>query len=65
MLKWEEEAKKEWAKVEGVKVMGVYTPSIPWNRAWLMETDSIDKLFASNISPPRDNIRNTNMVILS
>ena len=34
MLKWEEKAKKEWAKVEGVKVMGVYNPSIPWNRAW-------------------------------
>ena len=63
MYKWEEEAKKHWAKVEGVIIMGVYTPSIPWNRAWLMETDSIDKLFAN--SPGRtDNLRNTDMVIL-
>jgi len=63
LYKWEEEAKKQWAKVDGVKVLGIYTPSIPWNRAWLMETDSIDKLFAN--SPGRtDNIRNTDMVIL-
>jgi hypothetical protein len=66
MLKWEEKAKKEWKKVEGVKVLGVYDPvNIPWNRAWLMETDSMDKIMTSGIGPGRDNIRNTSMVILS
>jgi len=60
---WEEEQKKMWAKVEGVKVWGIYTPTIPWNRAWLMETDSIDKLFEHS-GPRTENIRNTDMVIL-
>jgi hypothetical protein len=60
---WEEQQKKHWAKVEGVKLLGIYTPSIPWNRAWLMETDSVDKLLA-NSGQRTDKIRNTDMVIL-
>ena len=60
---WEEKQKKHWAKVPGVELMGIYTPSIPWNRAWLMETDSVDKLLA-NSGERTDKIRNTDMVIL-
>lgn len=60
---WEEQQKKHWAKVLGVKLHGIYTPSTPWNRAWLMETDSIDTLLA-NSGQRTDKIRNTDMVIL-
>ena len=60
---WEEQQKKHWANVKGVKLLGIYTPSIPWNRAWLMETDSIDTLLA-NSGQRTDKIRNTDMVIL-
>ena len=63
MHKYEEEQKKKWDKVEGVKIIGMYTPSIAWNRAWLFETDSVDKLF-KNSGGRTDNIRNTDMVIL-
>jgi hypothetical protein len=64
MLEYEKELKAHWDKVKGVKIMGMYTPSIAWNRAWLFETDSIDKLFA-NSGGRNDNVRNTDMVILS
>ena len=60
---WEEQQKKHWAKVKGVKLHGIYTPSTPWNRAWLMETDSIDTLLA-NSGQQTYKIRNTDMVIL-
>lgn len=63
MYEWEEEVKKRELP-EGVKLKGMYTPSIPWNRAWLWETDSVDKLFT--IFPQRpDTIRNTDIVILT
>lgn len=64
MYTYEKEQKKHWDKVEGIKMLGMYTPSIPWNRCWLMETDSIDKMFA-NSTGRTDKIRNTDMVILS
>jgi hypothetical protein len=64
MLEYEKEEKAHWDKVKGVKLMGMYTPSIAWNRAWLFETDSVDKMFA-NSTGRTDNIRNTDMVILS
>jgi hypothetical protein len=64
MLEYEKELKAHWDKVKGVKIMGMYTPSIAWNRAWLFEIDSIDKLFA-NSGGRNDNVRNTDMVILS
>ena len=64
MYKWEEEVKKTYEKVEGVKIKGMYTPSIPWNRVWIFKTDSLDKLFAS-WGERSDNIRNTDLVILT
>ncbi len=63
MMEYEKEAKAHWDKVKGVKVLGMYTPSIAWNRAWLFETDSVDKLFA-NSGGRNDNVRNTDMVFL-
>ena len=63
MYKWEEEVKKGEFP-EGVKLKGMYTPSIPWNRAWIWETDSIDKLMATFGERP-DKVRNTDMVILT
>ena len=63
MMEYEKEAKAKWDKVEGVKLRGMYTPTIAWNRAWLFETDSVDKLFA-NSGTRHDNVRNTDMVIL-
>ena len=64
MYKWEEEQKKHWDKVEGVKLVGMYTPSIPWNRAWVFKTDSFD-LVMKNWGGRTDNIRNTDLVILT
>ena len=63
MYKWEEEVKKIELP-EGLKLKGMYTPSIPWNRAWLYETDSIDKLMSTWTGRP-DKVRNTDMVILT
>ena len=64
MYKWEKEAGKNLDKVEGINVEGMYTPTIPWNRAWIINTDSLDKLFAS-FGERNDNIRNTDLVILT
>jgi len=63
MMEYEKEMKAHWDKVKGVKILGMYTPSIAWNRAWLFETDSVDKLFA-NSGGRNDNVRNTDMVFL-
>ncbi|TFG73861.1 MAG: hypothetical protein E4H21_11770 [Thermodesulfobacteriales bacterium] len=49
---------------KGIKIMGMYTPSCPWNRVWIYETDSVDKLMATWSGRP-NKIRNTDMVILS
>lgn len=61
--KFEKEAKEFYAKMDGVKLVGIYTPSIPWNRAWLTETDSIDKLFERPFVSPH--FINTDMVIFT
>jgi hypothetical protein len=63
MMEYEKEVKAHWDKVKGVKILGMYTPSIAWNRAWLFETDSVDKLFA-NSGVRNDNVRNTDMIFL-
>ena len=63
MQEWEKEAKARYDKVKGIKLMGMYTPSIAWNRAWLFDTNSVDALLAS-FGGRTDNIRNTDMVIL-
>lgn len=69
MYEWEKQVKKDFdgRGEEGVKIKGMYTPSNPWNRVWIYETDSVDKLFAAwNASGGRPNkIRNTDMVILT
>ena len=59
-----EEGIKKIELPEGLKLKGMYTPSIPWNRAWLWETDSIDKLF-SIFTERDDKVRNTDLVILT
>jgi hypothetical protein len=65
MQEWEKEWKAKYDKApKGVKLVGMYTPSIAWNRAWIFETDSIDSLMATWGARP-DNVRNTDMVILS
>lgn len=66
MYEWEKESKKNFEKTapKGVKILGMYTPSIPWNRVWLYETDSIDKLFSTWSGRP-NKIRNTDLVILT
>jgi len=61
--KYEKEAKEFYAKLDGVKLIGMYTPTIPWNRAWFVETDSIDKLFENQLISPY--FINTNLVIFS
>lgn len=61
-VKWEKYA-AEWYEKNDIKVIGMYTPSCPWNRAWLIETDSIDKLF--NFKPNTDKILNTDMIIFT
>ena len=43
--------------------LGKVHPSQPWNRAWLMETDSVDTLLAKQ-RLRTDNIRNTDIVVL-
>jgi hypothetical protein len=63
MLEYEKEEKARWDKVKGVKITGMYTPTIAWNRAWIFESDSVDKLFA-NAGPRNDNVRNTDIVFL-
>jgi hypothetical protein len=60
---WKKTAKEHWEKVKGVKLIGFYTPTIAWNVAVLLETDSVDKILA-NQGQRTDNIRNTDMVIL-
>ena len=66
MNKWEKEVKKNFEKnaPEGLKIKGMYTPSIPWNRVWIYETDSVDKLFTM-WGERQNNIRNTDLVILT
>ena len=63
MQEWEKEATARLGKVKGLKIIGTYTPSIHWNRSWLIETDSVD-LLMKNFGERTDNIRNTDMVIL-
>ncbi len=60
--KYEADAKEKWSKVKGVKVIGMYTPTIPWNRAWVFETDSVDTLLKNSDVGP--NVSNTDMVIM-
>ena len=64
MYEWEEQVKKTYEDNKDVKLKGMYTPSIPWNRVWLFKTDSIDALFSS-WGERSDNIRNTDLVILT
>jgi len=61
--KYESEQKEKLAKIKGVKILGIYTPTIAWNRAWVIETDSIDTLF-KNSDVYNSNISNTDLVIL-
>jgi hypothetical protein len=61
--KYESEQKEKWAKIKGVKVLGVYTPTIAWNRAWVIETDSFDTLL-KNSDVYNPHITNTDLVIL-
>jgi hypothetical protein len=60
---WKKMAKEHWEKVKGVKLVGIYTPSIAWNTAILLETDSLDKIL-SNQGGRSDKVRNTDMVVL-
>jgi len=66
-LKAMQEFEKEWKgkleKVKGIKFMGMYTPTNAWNRAWLVETDSVDTLLA-NSGPKNENETNGEMVFL-
>jgi hypothetical protein len=50
-------------KVKGIKFMGMYTPTNAWNRAWLVETDSVDTLLA-NSGQKNENETNGEMVFL-
>ena len=61
--KYESEMKEKWSKLKGVKVLGVYTPTIAWNRAWVFETDSFDILI-KNSDVYNPHISNTDVVIL-
>ena len=60
--KWEQYA-KDWHKKNDMKVIGMYTPSCPWNRAWLIETNSLDKAF--KFEPNTDKLLNTDLIVLS
>ena len=60
--KWEQYA-KDWYKKNDMKVIGMYTPSCPWNRAWLVETDSLDKAFTFEANT--DKLLNTDLIVLS
>ena len=62
LKKYEKEAKESWAKVKGVKLLGIYTPLIAWNRAMFFETDSIDTMFKHS-SSKHALMSNTDMVI--
>jgi hypothetical protein len=63
LQEWEKEQKARWEKIKGVKLLGMYTPTIAWNRAWVFETDSVDTLL-KNQGQRTDDIRNTDMVVL-
>ncbi len=60
--KYEKDAKEFWSKIKGVKLTGMYTPTIPWNRAWFFETDSVD-LLLKNSGKVNPLIKNTDLVI--
>ena len=60
---YEKKVKEHVAKIDGIKLVGMYTPSIPWNRAWLFEIDSLDKWFETGLSSPH--FINTDMVIFT
>ncbi len=60
---WKKMAKEHWEKVKGVKFVGIYTPSIAWNAAVLLEADSLDRVIA-NQGTRAEKVRNTDMVIL-
>lgn len=50
--KFEKTATERWNKVDGVKVMGIYTPSTEWNRVLIWDVKSYDKwLNESGITP--------------
>jgi hypothetical protein len=61
--KHEKKMKEHTKNLDGVKLVGMYTPSIPWNRAWLFETDSVDKVLNNPLPSPH--FINTDMVILT
>jgi hypothetical protein len=63
MQEFEKEWKAKWDKIKGVKLMGMYTPTNAWNRAWLFDTDSADKLFA-NAGIKHENETNAEVVFL-
>jgi hypothetical protein len=62
LKKYEKEAKENWANVKGVKLLGIYTPLISWNRAMFFETDSIDAMLKHS-SKKHASISNTDMII--
>jgi len=40
--------KEKWAKIKEVKVLGLFTPTIAWNHAWVIETDGFDTLLKNS-----------------
>ncbi len=62
--KYEAEVKDHWSKVEGVTLKGMYTPTIPWNRAWFFKTDSYD-LLMKKAQGKHPLMINTDMVIFT
>ena len=66
MDEWEKQAKKDFEArgLEGIKILGMYTPVSPWNRVWVYETDSIDKLMKTWSGRP-NKIRNTDLDIFT
>jgi hypothetical protein len=66
-MKAMQEFEKEWKgkldKIKGIKFIGQYTPTNAWNRAWLVETDSVDNLLA-NSGTKNENEINSELIFL-
>ena len=63
MQEFEKAWKGKLEKVKGIKFIGQYTPTNAWNRAWLVETDSVDNLLANSGTKDENEI-NSEMVFL-
>ncbi len=57
----EANVREHWEQAEGVELVGMYTPSIPFNRVWMVKTETIAAAFSD--MPGTPHLGNNNMVM--